>query len=141
VISGPIYIVEKVRDAAIKKGAKKGVMLAVSGPFHSPWMAVASEKLSATLRDIRIADLNIQLIANYTAQAVLSASEIKEILPKQITGTVRWRESVGVMLAQGADSFWEIGHGTVLAGITRRCAPEASVFSVQTADDVVRNDL
>ncbi|MDR0633121.1 MAG: ACP S-malonyltransferase [Holosporales bacterium] len=136
VVSGPLLAVEEVRRAALDKGAKKGVMLSVSGPFHSALMAPAAEKLNAVLGGVNMRDLRIPLIANYTAQAVQSASTIKEMLPQQVTGTVRWRESVSAILALGVDCLLEVGHGAVLTGIVRRCAPDAPMFSVQTADDI-----
>jgi [acyl-carrier-protein] S-malonyltransferase len=136
VISGNREMVEKISGMALEKGAKKRVQLSVSGPFHSAWMHTASASLKEILKNIAIKDLQIPLIANSTATAIYTASDIKEALSKQITGVVRWRESVGTMLALGVNLMFEIGHGRVISGITRRCSSETTIHSIQTADDV-----
>jgi [acyl-carrier-protein] S-malonyltransferase len=124
VITGLLPDVEAVRDLAVKNGARKGIMLAVSGPFHSPWMVEAAEKIRQTLETMSIQDAIIPIIANCTAKHTQKAADIKELLPKQITGVVRWRESVSEMQRLGVKEIMEVGNGNVLSGLIRRCLPD-----------------
>lgn len=136
VLTGLRSDVEQVRDWALQQGARKGVMLPVSGPFHSVWMRPAEEALRAQLVGIPFQDAHPFLISNVTAQAVTSGAFLRDLLPHQVTSSVRWRESMKTMADLGIDTFIEVGAGQVLTGLAKRCIPEARFFSVQTAEDV-----
>jgi [acyl-carrier-protein] S-malonyltransferase len=136
VISGLLSALEAVRDIALQTGARKGIMLPVSGPFHSVWMQPASDKLKQALESVEISDASIPVISNYTARPMQKVEEIKELLPKQISGMLRWRESIEYMYNTGVLEMLEIGNGTVLTGLAKRCVQEIAVSSLQTSSDV-----
>jgi len=130
VISGEADAVARASQIASEMGAKRVVPLNVSGAFHSPLMQDAADALEKKLCNAEIADLNIPVVANVTADFEVAASEVRENLAKQITGSVRWVESVQRMVSAGVDVFVELGTGNVLAGLIKRIAPEVEVYSV-----------
>jgi [acyl-carrier-protein] S-malonyltransferase len=130
VISGEADAVARASQIASEMGAKRVVPLNVSGAFHSPLMQDAADALEKKLCAAEIADLDIPVVANVTADFEVAASEVRENLAKQITGSVRWVESVQRMVSAGADVFVELGPGNVLAGLIKRIAPEVEVYSV-----------
>jgi len=136
VVSGAKARVEAVAEAAKKHGAKMAKLLAVSAPFHSSLMAPAAEKMADALAKATIKTPLAPLIANVTAREVTTQQEIRDLLVKQVTGRVRWTESVGFMAENGGDKFIEIGAGKVLAGLIKRIAKEASVISVGEPGDI-----
>jgi len=129
VISGEATGVKAASDLACEAGAKRVVALNVSGGFHSPLMQSAADALREALKSADIRDASIPVVANCTADFETSADEIAANLAKQVTGSVRWVESVQRMLDAGADVFVELGPGNVLAGLIKRIAPEAEVSS------------
>ena len=136
VVSGAKARVEAVAEAAKKHGAKMAKLLAVSAPFHSSLMAPAAEKMADALAKATIKTPLAPLIANVAAREVTTQQEIRDLLVKQVTGRVRWTESVGFMAENGGDKFIEIGAGKVLAGLIKRIAKEASVISVGEPGDI-----
>jgi [acyl-carrier-protein] S-malonyltransferase len=136
VISGEKSAVE----AAIRAGKVRGVRavpLAVSAPFHSPLMAPAAEAVERALSGVAIGDLPVPLVSNVTARPSQSGSEIGRLLVAQVTGRVRWRESVAWMGADGGvGRFVEIGAGKQLSGMIRRICPDAEVLAVNGPDDL-----
>ncbi|HYJ29117.1 MAG TPA: ACP S-malonyltransferase [Allosphingosinicella sp.] len=135
VISGHRGAIERALGIAKERGAKRALLLPVSAPFHSPLMAPAAKAMEQALGDVEIARPLVPLYANVTAAPVQDAAEIRRLLVEQVTGMVRWRESVAAMAAAGVDHFVEFG-GKVLAPMVKRIAPDALVTSVLTMDDI-----
>ena len=123
VIAGHKPAVERAMALAKQKGAKLVKALAVSAPFHSALMAPAAEKLRAELERVKVAPLAVPVVANVTAEPNTDAARVKELLFQQVTGSVRWEESVQKLVAMGVDEAFEVGPGTVLAGLCKRIAP------------------
>ena len=136
VVSGHKAAVERAVELAKAAGAKRALLLPVSAPFHCALMQPAAEAMAAALADVAISAPAVPLVANVKASAVSGPDEIRELLVAQVTGSVRWRESVGWMVAQGVTEFWEIGAGKALSGMIRRIAKESVTRAVGTADDV-----
>jgi [acyl-carrier-protein] S-malonyltransferase len=120
VISGDIEGIARASELAREAGARKVIPLPVSGAFHSPLMAGAAERFSAVLDATAFADPAFPIISNVTTEPVTSGAEARKLLLAQLTAPVRWTESVERMIALGADSFQEIGPGSVLTGLLRR---------------------
>ncbi|MDR1207719.1 MAG: ACP S-malonyltransferase [Holosporales bacterium] len=135
VITGLREHVDKVRDIAISRGAKKCVMLPISGAFHSKWMMSATERLSDELADMNFEKPTFPIISSVTGKRIASDS-LNILLPTQVIAPVRWSECMDTMVKMGADVFIEVGSGSVLTGISKRCAPEKTFISMQTANDV-----
>ena len=127
VISGKKQAVEEATKLCTAAGAKRAVLLQVSAPFHSPLMQPAAEKLKAELDKIEFRDAQIQVVANVTADYVTHATEIKELLIKQVTSPVLWEDSVIKMIKDGIASFVEVGPGSVLSGLIKRTDRNAQV--------------
>ena len=136
VISGRKEAVEAACERLKEAGAKRTVMLNVSGPFHSGMLTGAGEKLKAVLDQVEICEPQIPYVANVTAQYVRSASEVKALLTKQVSSSVRWQQSVEAMLADGVDTFIEIGPGKTLAGFMRKIDRNAKTFNVEKLEDI-----
>ncbi|UWQ76508.1 ACP S-malonyltransferase [Leisingera sp. M658] len=120
VVSGTKAAVERAAVIAKEKGAKRAVMLPVSAPFHCALMQPAADAMAEALAGVDIKSPAVPLIANVRADAVTSPDEIRALLVEQVTGSVRWRESVQVMAANGVNEFWEIGAGKALSGMIRK---------------------
>jgi [acyl-carrier-protein] S-malonyltransferase len=135
VISGHRAAVERALDIAKEKGAKRALLLPVSAPFHSPLMAPAARAMEQALADTRIEAPAVPLYANVTAAPVRDPDEIRRLLVEQVTGMVRWRESVAAMAAAGVTHFVEYG-GKVLSPMVKRIAPDARTTSVVTMEDI-----
>lgn len=135
VISGHRTAIERALLIAKEKGAKRAILLPVSAPFHSPLMEPAARAMERALADVALADPAVQLYANVAAAPIAEADEIRRLLVEQVTGMVRWRESVESMAAAGVDHFVEFG-GKVLGPMVKRIIPEAKVTSVVTMDDI-----
>lgn len=130
---------EAVQAAAAKlqeAGAKRCVPLKVSGPFHSQLLAGAGEKLAGELADVEVRQPAIPYLCNVEAAPVTDSARVKELLAKQVSGTVRWRETMERMLADGVDTFIEIGPGKTLTGFLRKIDREAKVFNVEKVEDL-----
>ena len=136
VVSGTKLAVERAMELAKLAGAKRALLLPVSAPFHCALMQPAALAMQAALDKINIRRPKPPLVANVTASAVDAPESIRSALVAQVTGTVRWRESVTYMAAQGVTRFIEVGTGKVLAGLIRRIADGVSAISVGTPSDV-----
>jgi [acyl-carrier-protein] S-malonyltransferase len=137
VISGTKDGVERAIELAKLAGAKRALLLPVSAPFHCALMQPAALAMEAALKDVRIARPKPPLVANVTASTVVAPDDIRRNLVAQVTGTVRWRESVDYMTARGVRRFIEVGAGKVLAGLIKRIAEGATTTSIGTPADVV----
>ncbi len=136
VVSGHKAAVERALDIAKAKGAKRAILLPVSAPFHCALMAPAAEVMAQALAEVTVNAPLVPLVANVAAEAVTDPEAIRRLLVEQVTGSVRWRESVMWMAAQGVTEIWEVGAGKALSGMIRRIAPEVATRAVGTADDV-----
>jgi [acyl-carrier-protein] S-malonyltransferase len=136
VVSGHKAAVERAVEIAKSRGAKRAVLLPVSAPFHSPLMQPAAEEMKAALNEVRLTAPAVPLVANVRAEAVDDPERIRLWLVEQITGAVRWRESVEFMQAQGVTEYWEIGAGKALSGMVRRIDRQAATRQVGTPEDV-----
>ncbi|KGJ23674.1 ACP S-malonyltransferase [Paracoccus sanguinis] len=125
VISGHKAAVERAAALAKERGAKRALMLPVSAPFHSALMQPAATVMADALAGVDIHEPAVPLVANVRAEAVLQPGAIRQLLVEQVTGAVRWRESVAFMAEQGVTEFWEIGAGKALSGMIKRIVPGA----------------
>ena len=136
VVSGHRTAVERAVKIAQERGAKRAVMLAVSAPFHCALMAPAADAMRAALASVAVATPVVPVVANVEAGPVTDPDRIRDALVRQVTGTVRWRESVAYMAERGVDAFYEVGAGKVLTGLVKRIAPGASAAAIGSPDDV-----
>ena len=131
VVSGETTAVEKCCELAKAKGAKRALKLDVSAPFHCSMLVGAGEKLAKELENVEVRDMNIPVITNVTADYVPSKDEIKPLLIKQVSNSVRWEDSIRRMLADGVDTFVEVGPGKALSGFIKKITKEAGVYNVE----------
>lgn len=136
VVSGHAAAVERAVAQAKASGAKRAVLLPVSAPFHCDLMRPAAEAMAVALAEVELRTPRVPLVANVRAAAVTDPEEIRKLLIEQVTGTVRWRESVAWMAAQGVTEFWEIGAGKALGGMIRRIATGTQIRAIGTPEDV-----
>lgn len=136
VLSGHLKAIEKAVEIASEFGAKRCIKLPVSAPFHSPLMQPAAEVMARALMQVEAHDAQIPLIANVLASAITDHKEIVKRLVEQVTGSVRWRESVIYMKEQGVTDVAELGAGKVLANIIKRSDKEMNAFSVGSAAEI-----
>ena len=123
---------------AKEKGAKRAVLLPVSAPFHCALMEPAARVMADALGAVEINTPAVPVVANVRADAVSDPAAIRTLLVEQVTGSVRWRESVGFMAAQGVDTIWEVGAGKALSGMIRRIAREIACSPVGTPEDIAK---
>ena len=138
VISGEEKAVEAAAAALTAAGARRCVPLKVSGPFHSVLLAGAGEKLAGELESVEVKDPVIPYLCNVEAAPVPEKSRVRELLAKQVSGTVRWRETMERMLSEGVDSFVEIGPGKTLSGFLKKIDKTVKVWNVETVEDMNR---
>lgn len=136
VISGKKEAVETACEKLKEAGAKRAIMLNVSGPFHSRMLTGAGEKLGEVLEQVEIHPLSIPYVANVTAEYVTDAADVKPLLMKQVSSSVRWEQSVRAMLADGVDTFIEIGPGKTLAGFMKKIDRTVKVLNIEKLEDV-----
>ena len=136
VISGEKAAVEDACEKLKAAGAKRAVMLNVSGPFHSGMLTAAGEKLGQVLSRVELHEPRIPYVANVTAQYVKSAAEVKELLTRQVSSSVRWQQSVEAMIGDGVDTFIEIGPGKTLAGFMRKISRDVKTLNVEKLEDI-----
>ncbi len=136
VISGARAAIERAVEIAKTKGAKRAIMLPVSAPFHCPLMQPAADAMAEALAKVTIAPPRVPVVANVTAVAVSDPETIRRLLVEQVTGLVRWRESVMFMKEQGVEELVELGAGKVLTGLARRIDGELSAVAIQSPGDV-----
>jgi len=136
VVSGSKAAVERAVEIAKEKGAKRAVLLPVSAPFHCALMAPAADVMAGALAEVAMNNPAQPIVANVTAEPVNDAAGARQLLVEQVTGRVRWRESVLAMKAAGVSRLVEVGHGKVLTGMTRRIDRELQSVAVGSADDI-----
>ncbi len=136
VVSGHLAAVERAIEIAKAKGARRAVMLPVSAPFHCALMAPAADAMAEALAGANISAPAVPLVANVLAAPITDPSEIRGRLVEQVTGTVRWRESVTWLAQNGVDTFVEIGTGKVLTGMVKRIARDAAGLAINAPDDI-----
>jgi [acyl-carrier-protein] S-malonyltransferase len=136
VVSGHKAAVERAVDLAKARGAKRAVILPVSAPFHCALMQPAADAMAVALAGVAFHAPKVPVVANVRAEAVADPETLRALLIPQITGAVRWRESVAWMAEQGVTEFWEIGAGKALSGMVKRIAREANTRSVGSPEDI-----
>lgn len=136
VITGESAAVAKAAERLSAAGARRCVSLNVSGPFHSDLLAPAGEKLGEVLSDVNIKDIQIPYISNVTADYVTEKEQVKSLLIKQVSSSVRWQQSMERMIADGTDTFIEIGPGKTLSGFMRKINKEVKVLNIEKVEDL-----
>jgi len=136
VVSGHREAVERALAVAHGRGVKRAMLLPVSAPFHCALMAPAADKMAEALETARVRAPSVPIIANVTAGKATDPEEIKRLLVAQVTGTVRWRETVLACGEMGVDRFVELGAGRVLTGLVKRIAPDAQGLSAGTPSEI-----
>ena len=137
VVSGDKTAVERAVEIAKGQGARRAMMLPVSAPFHCALMQPAADAMAQALADVTVKPPVVPVVANVLARPVSDPGEIVRALVAQVTGTVRWRESVAFMAGQGVTTFYEVGAGKVLSGLVKRTAEGAEGVAIGTPQDVV----
>ena len=140
VITGEEAAVETAMESLKEAGAKRCVKLNVSGPFHSAMLESAGEKLGQELANVEVKEMQIPYLANVTADYVTDIKDVKDLLTKQVSASVKWQQTIEKMLADGVDTFIEIGPGKTLSGfmkkITKELGCECKVFNIEKWDDI-----
>lgn len=136
VLSGSMAAIDRAVEIASEFGARKCVKLAVSAPFHSPFMRPAADAMSRAFMEVEAHDAEIPLVANVLAEPITDHKEIIKNLIEQVTGTVRWRETMAYLQEQGVTDLVELGAGKVLSGIAKRSHKEMNAFSVGSVEDI-----
>ena len=136
VVSGHKAAVERAVEIAKARGAKRALLLPVSAPFHCALMQPAAEAMQAALAEVTLNAPRVPLVSNVRASAVSDPEEIRALLIAQVTGAVRWRESVAWMADQGVTEFWEIGAGKALSGMVKRIVRGAETRNFAAPQDI-----
>jgi [acyl-carrier-protein] S-malonyltransferase len=136
VVSGHKAAVERALEIAKAKGAKRALLLPVSAPFHCALMQPAADKMQEALESVKVQSPIVPLVANVTVSPISDATEIKRRLVEQVTGTVRWRESIAFMADAGVTQFYECGAGKVLSGLIKRITETATGASIGAVEDI-----
>ena len=136
VVSGDKAAVERAVELAKARGARRAMMLPVSAPFHCTLMQPAADAIAAALARVTVKSPVVPVVANVLAKPIRDPADIVDALVAQVTGTVRWRDSIAFMADAGVTRFYEVGAGKVLSGLVRRVAEGASGVSIGTPDDV-----
>ena len=132
VVSGTAEGVRAVAERGKEAGAKRVIPLEVSGPFHSPLMQPAADRLEQVLAELELRDAEVPVIANVTAEPVSSADEIRALLKRQVVAPVLWEDTVTRLIGLGVDTFVEIGSGSVLTGLIKKTDKSAAVHTVNS---------
>lgn len=138
VVSGHKEAVERAVEIAKAKGAKRAVLLPVSAPFHCALMSPAADVMAEALDDVEISEPVVPLVANVRANAVTDPALIRALLVEQVTGSVRWRESVAYMAGEGVTEIWEIGAGKALSGMVRRIEKSIACTAIGAPEDIAK---
>ena len=136
VISGEKTAVELAIVLAKNSGAKRAVMLPVSAPFHCELMAPAAEQMKIELETIKVGQPIVPIVSNVSAQAISDPSEIKKLLVSQVTGSVRWRESIMWMAKNNVNEIWEVGSGKALNGMIRRIDKNINLKNISSPEEI-----
>jgi len=131
VISGDKAAVERGAELAKQKGAKRAVMLPVSAPFHSALMKPAQDRLAVDLQSLTFNPMETPLVTNVDAEIIQSADAARDALIRQVTGSVKWEQSMRVLIAKGVHTFIEVGPGKVLAGLMRQIDRTKTALNVE----------
>ncbi len=138
VISGEKQAVEAAGEQLMKSGAKRVIILNVSGPFHSPMLKEAGDMLYQVLEDVELSNPVIPYTANVNAELIQSKEEIRELLAKQVYSSVKWQQSVENMIAAGVDTFIEIGPGKTLSAFIKKIDKSCKVLNIEKIEDLVK---
>jgi [acyl-carrier-protein] S-malonyltransferase len=138
VLSGDKLAVERAVEVAKARGAKRAMLLPVSAPFHCSLMQPAADAMAQALAKVAVNPPVVPLVANVLARPITDPAQIVRCLVEQVTGTVRWRESVEFMAQAGVTAFYEVGAGKVLTGLNKRIADAATASSIGMPDDIGR---
>jgi [acyl-carrier-protein] S-malonyltransferase len=138
VLSGDKLAVERAVEVAKARGAKRAMLLPVSAPFHCSLMQPAADAMAEALAKVAVHPPVVPLVANVLARPISDPAEIVKSLVEQVTGTVRWRESIQFMAQAGVTTFYEVGAGKVLTGLNKRIADAATASSIGAPDDISR---
>ena len=141
VISGEKQAVENAAQKLKEAGAKRVVMLNVSGPFHSSILKPAGDKLKSVLDDVEINEITIPYVANVTADYVTSKENVKELLIKQVYSSVRFEQSVRKLIEDGVDTFIEIGPGRTLCSFVKKISRDVNVINIEKYEDLSKLDM
>src|SRR5207245_4178786 len=136
VVSGDRAAVERAVEIAKEKGARRAMMLPVSAPFHCALMQPAADAMAQALTSVAVKPPVVPVVANAFVKPIRDPAEIVRALVAQVTGTVRWRESIAFMSAAGVTMFYEVGAGKVLSGLIRRIIDGAGAAAIGTPDDI-----
>ncbi len=136
VITGEAKAVAQATDALTAAGAKRCVPLKVSGPFHSELLKGAGEKLGEALSAVAVHEINIPYLSNVTADYVTDKGQVKDLLVRQVASPVRWQQSIEKMIADGVDTFIEIGPGKTLSGFMRKISREVKALNIEKVEDL-----
>ncbi len=136
VITGEEGAVAAAAQSLTEAGAKRCVPLKVSGPFHSQMLADAGDRLGKVLEEVALCDIQVPYIANVTADYVTDKGQVKELLTKQVSSSVRWEQTIRRMIEDGVDTFIEIGPGKTLSGFMRKISREVKTVSIEKLEDL-----
>ena len=136
VITGEEAAVQTATESLTQAGAKRCVPLKVSGPFHSSMLVGAGEKLAKELDEVTINDIQIPYIANVTADYVTKKEDVKPLLEKQVSSSVKWQQTIEKMIADGVDTFIEIGPGKTLSGFIKKISKDVKVLNIEKVEDL-----
>ena len=136
VITGENEAIQEAITKLTEAGAKRCVPLKVSGPFHSPMLVGAGEKLAKELEAVAVHEIQVPYIANVTADYVRKTEDVKPLLEKQVSSSVKWQQTIERMLADGVDTFIEIGPGKTLSGFMRKINRDVKVLNVEKVEDL-----
>ena len=136
VVSGDVAAIERAVEIAKREGAARAILLPVSAPFHCRLIASAAEAMHEALGAVDVAPPKVPVVANVTAAPATDPAAIRDLLVRQVTGTVRWRESVTFMAGEGVTRLVEVGAGKVLSGLTKRIARQVTSANVGVAEDI-----
>ena len=138
VVSGHKAAVERAVDLAKEAGAKRAVLLPVSAPFHCALMQPAADRMAQALAEVEISVPSVPVVANVRASAVSDPELIRSLLVEQVTGAVRWRESVSYLAAEGVTEVWEVGAGKALSGMIRRIDRAIACQAIGSPEDIAK---
>lgn len=136
VISGKKESVEEASEKLKEAGARRCVFLNVSGPFHSAMLEEAGEKLYEVLKGVELNEFTIPYVTNVTAEYVTETKEIKELLKRQVSSSVKWHQSIENIIAKGVDTFVEIGPGKTLTGFVKKISKDVKTFNIEKWEDI-----
>ena len=136
VLSGHKTAIDRVAEIGKAHGVRRAVPLPVSAPFHCALMQPAADAMAEALANVKVNAPSVPVVANVVARAISDPDEIRKALVEQVVGTVRWRECVAYMAAEGVTDFYEIGTGKVLAGLVKRTAPTVTATSIGAPADI-----